>query len=65
LPPQRILFAGTETPLKLIANRPAIFALYALPHPKATPAPSGGSSAAPSGPSSSSAPPTTPPTKAP
>jgi len=65
LPPQRILFAGTETPLKLIANRPAIFALYALPHPKATPAPSGGGSAAPSGPSSSSAPPTTPPTKAP
>jgi hypothetical protein len=36
LPPQRILFAGTDTPLKLIANRPAIFALYALPHPHAT-----------------------------
>ena len=31
LPPERILFAGTATSLKLIANRPAIFALYALP----------------------------------
>ena len=38
LPPARLLFAGTATTLKLIANRPAVFALYALPHP-ATPAP--------------------------
>ncbi len=45
LPPQRILFAGTAAPLKLIANRPLIFALYALPRPAATPAPKG--SAAP------------------
>jgi hypothetical protein len=56
LPPQRILFGGTAKPLKLIANRPAIFALYALPHPHATPAPVG--SGAPTGsaaPSSGSA----------
>jgi hypothetical protein len=39
LPPARLLFSGTATPLKLIANRPAVFALYALPHPSATPAP--------------------------
>ncbi len=39
LAPQRILFAGTAAPLKLVANRPLIFALYALPHPSATPAP--------------------------
>ena len=42
LPPQRILFAATASTLKLLANRPAVFALYALPHPAAgTPAPSG------------------------
>lgn len=41
LPPQRILFAGTATPLKLRANQPAIFAVYALPHPSATAKPSG------------------------
>jgi len=64
LPPQRILFAGTDAPLKLIANRPAIFALYALPHPKGTPAPSGGS-AAPGAPTASTAPPTAAPSKAP
>jgi len=39
LPPAHILFAGTATPLKLVANRPAVFALYALPHPSATPVP--------------------------
>lgn len=33
LPPQRLLFAGTATTLHLVANRPLIFALYALPHP--------------------------------
>ena len=35
LPPQRLLFSGTAAPLKLVANRPAVFALYALPHPAA------------------------------
>ena len=38
LPPQRLLFSGTATTFKLVANRPAVFALYALPHPSATPA---------------------------
>jgi hypothetical protein len=38
LPPQRIVFAGTAATLKLIANRPVVFALYALP--VATPPPS-------------------------
>jgi hypothetical protein len=33
LPPAHILFAGTEKTLKLQANRPAVFAIYALPHP--------------------------------
>ncbi|MDQ6942437.1 MAG: hypothetical protein M3169_07995, partial [Candidatus Eremiobacteraeota bacterium] len=33
LPPARLLFSGTAMPLKLLANRPAVFALYALPHP--------------------------------
>jgi hypothetical protein len=42
LPPQRILFAATAATLKLLANRPAVFALYALPHPAAgSPQPSG------------------------
>lgn len=45
LPPQRLLFAGTATTLKLIANRPAVFALYALPHPS-TPAPKPSTAAA-------------------
>jgi hypothetical protein len=53
LPPERILFAGTATSLKLIANRPAIFALYALPHPRATPAPSAAATSAPAAGSSS------------
>jgi hypothetical protein len=39
LPPARLLFSGTATTLKLLANRPAVFALYALPHPSSTPAP--------------------------
>lgn len=47
LPPQRILFAATAAPLKLVANRPLIFALYALPHPSATPAPKSAGSGAP------------------
>ena len=53
LPPAHLLFTGTEKTLKLLANRPAIFALYALPH-AATPAPekpaaAGGSAAPASG----------------
>ncbi len=50
LPPARLLFAGTAVPLKLVANRPAVFALYALPHPstpKASVLPSASGSAAP------------------
>src|SRR6202163_4544594 len=46
LPPARLLFAGTATPLKLLANRPAVFALYALPHPS-TPGPKSAGSPAP------------------
>jgi hypothetical protein len=38
LPPQRVLFAATAAELKLIANQPVVFALYALP--VATPSPS-------------------------
>jgi hypothetical protein len=37
VPPERMLFAGTAATLKLVANRPVVFALYALP--VATPAP--------------------------
>ena len=40
LPPQRLVFAASERPLKLVANRPAVFALYALPHAGASPSPS-------------------------
>ena len=29
LPPARLLFSGTAATLKLVANRPAVFALYA------------------------------------
>jgi hypothetical protein len=50
LPPARLLFAGTATPMKLVANRPAVFALYALPHPstpKPSVAPAASGSAAP------------------
>ena len=54
LPPARLLFAGTAVPLKLVANRPAVFALYALPHP-ATPAPAPKTSGSPAA-SSSAAP---------
>jgi hypothetical protein len=35
LPPARMVFAGTASALKLMANRPAVFAVYALPHPAA------------------------------
>jgi hypothetical protein len=60
LPPARIVFGGTAATLKLVANRPAVFALYALPHPSTTPvpkassAPSSSSSHAPAAASSSS-----------
>jgi|HubBroStandDraft_1064217.scaffolds.fasta_scaffold15253_2 hypothetical protein len=39
LPPQRVLFFGTPVTLHLLANRPAIFAVYALPEPAVTPTP--------------------------
>jgi hypothetical protein len=39
LPPQRITFAGTPMTLKLVANRPVVFALYALPQATASPSP--------------------------
>jgi hypothetical protein len=47
LPPQRVLFVGTATTLKLLANRPAIFAIYALPEPPVTPTPKPSGSAKP------------------
>ena len=40
LPPQRITFAGTAMPIKLYANRPVTFALYALPIATPSPSPS-------------------------
>ena len=40
LPPQRIIFAGTTASLKLTANRPVVFALYALPINTPAPSPS-------------------------
>jgi hypothetical protein len=48
LPPQRITFAAAPGPLKLSANKAAVFALYALPVASApSPAASRASSAAP------------------
>lgn len=44
LPPQRVLFAGKAVPLKLQANKAAVFAVYAVP--VATPSPSGSAAAA-------------------
>jgi hypothetical protein len=49
LPPARLLFSGTAATLKLVANRPAVFALYALPHPSSTPIPKASGAAAPAG----------------
>jgi hypothetical protein len=64
LPPARMLFVGGDKPLKLVANRPAIFLLYALPHPSATPeaSPKAGASATPAagGKPGASAPPASP-----
>lgn len=45
LPPMRVAFAGTAAPLALKANRPVVFALYAIP---ATPSPAPIPSAKPS-----------------
>jgi hypothetical protein len=39
LPPQRITFVGTALPLKLVANRSIVFALYAMPQETASPSP--------------------------
>jgi hypothetical protein len=54
LPPQRIVFAATVTTLVLTANRPVVFALYALPKVTPSPGPSG------SGAPAASEPPATP-----
>lgn len=58
LPPQRIAFTGPAAQLKLVANRPVVFALYAVP-PQPTPSPSPSSSPAPA--ASASATPSPPP----
>ncbi|HEY5348642.1 MAG TPA: hypothetical protein VIJ64_02885 [Candidatus Lustribacter sp.] len=58
LPPQRIVFAGTAATLKLVANRPVVFVLYALPvgTPPPSPRASGMGAASPqAGPSASPA----------
>jgi hypothetical protein len=47
LPPQRIVFAPTGSPIKLTANRPVVFALYALPQPSPSPSPSAVASGSP------------------
>lgn len=49
LPPQRVLFAGTAAELKMSANQPVVFALYALPvtTPSPTPHASGAAAAEP------------------
>jgi len=39
LPPQRIGFMNTAVDLELVANRPVVFALYAVPVPKPSPSP--------------------------
>jgi hypothetical protein len=46
LPPQRIVFAGTATSLKLTANRTVVFAVYALPIATPPPIPSASAAAA-------------------
>jgi hypothetical protein len=45
LPPQRITFVGTALPLKFVANRTIVFALYALPAESPSPGPSSSASA--------------------
>ncbi len=39
LPPQRIAFLATVADLQLVANRPVVFALYAIPVPRASASP--------------------------
>jgi hypothetical protein len=46
LPPQRIAFAATAETLKLTANRPVVFAFYALPKPQASGSPAAGTATA-------------------
>ncbi len=41
LPPQRILFASTPHALKMVANVPVVFAVYAMPMETPSPTPSG------------------------
>ncbi|HEV8021131.1 MAG TPA: hypothetical protein VGP41_07730 [Candidatus Lustribacter sp.] len=53
LPPQRITFAGTAATLKMTANRPVVFALYALPIVTPSPSPHASGSAPVSAPQSS------------
>jgi len=63
LPPERVAFKGTTATLALKANRPAVFALYAIP-PTPTPSPSAAAGGSPSpSPAASSA--TTLPTTVP
>jgi hypothetical protein len=47
LPPQRVAFMNAPTELQLVANRPVVFALYAVPVPKPSPSPSPKPSAKP------------------
>jgi hypothetical protein len=54
LPPERISFNGTAATLFLKANRPVVFALYAIPQPP-TPAPTVAPSGAPHSPAPSPA----------
>lgn len=56
LPPQRVVFAGTATPLKLTANRPVVFALYALPVETPSPGPRVSASASAAVPAASGSP---------
>ena len=47
LPPQRITFAAAPESMKLTANKPVVFALYALPKPRESPSPRASGSARP------------------
>jgi hypothetical protein len=55
LPPQRITFAAAPVQLKLTANKPATFALYALPVAAASPTPTASAGASASASPSASA----------
>ncbi len=56
LPPQRILFASSAQTFKLTANKPVVFAIYALPIATPSPSPSAGGSAPSPGASGSGSP---------